>query len=82
MKQKLSKNQYLYKRLGLGEVKNPQYFLNSYIIIFHMWYPYPSGVTRKCFFWGFFFCWAFMLYNESSRHVRKFGLSALQCLGG
>ncbi|CAM6032277.1 unnamed protein product (chloroplast) [Sphagnum compactum] len=28
MKQKLSKNQYLYKRLGFGEVKNPQYFLN------------------------------------------------------
>jgi hypothetical protein len=28
MKQKLSKNQYLYKRLGFEEVKNPQYFLN------------------------------------------------------
>lgn len=25
-------------------------------------------------FFGVFFCWAFMLYNESSRHVRKFGL--------
>nr|AND48497.1 hypothetical protein RF2 [Flatbergium sericeum] len=28
MKQKLSRNQYLYKRLGFGEVKNPQYFFN------------------------------------------------------
>lgn len=33
-----------------------------------LWYPYPLGVIRN------FFDWAFMLDNESSRHVRKFGL--------
>jgi hypothetical protein len=36
--------------------------------------PMPIGCDEEMFFFGVFFCWAFMLYNESSRHVRKFGL--------